>query len=76
MEVDKGEKIFAIVDSEMHTVYPQVEEGLIEFLKRCKLNDSKTMLRPRCIIIFNKEAAKKLEDTRRYVPRRVQVESQ
>lgn len=34
MEVDKGEKISTIADSNMQMVYPQAEEGLINFLER------------------------------------------
>lgn len=70
MEVNKGEQISAIADSHMQTVYPQAEEGLIDFLERCKFNDSKTMLCPRCRAIFDEETTKKLEGTRRYNPRR------
>ena len=68
MEVDKGEQISIIADFEMQTVYPQAEDGLIDFLERCKLNDSKTMICPRCNVIFNEEVARKLENTMRYDP--------
>lgn len=51
-------------------VYPQAEEGLIGFLERYKLSDSKTMLCPRCSVVFDEEASKKLEDTRVQDPRR------
>lgn len=49
---------------------PQAEEGLIKFLEHCKLNYSKTMMCLGCNAIFNEEAAKKLEGTRMYDPRR------
>lgn len=43
MDVEKVEQIFAIVDVEMQLVYPQAEEGLINFLENFKLSDSKMM---------------------------------
>lgn len=70
MEVEKGEKISAVVNVEMHMVYPQADEGLTDFLERCKLSDSKTMLFPRCSIVFDEEETKKLRDTRVQDPRR------
>lgn len=70
MEVDQGEKISAISDSDMQIVCPQAEEGLIDFLEHYKLNDSKTMMCPRCNVIFDEETMKKLEGTRKYDPRR------
>lgn len=76
MEVDKGEKIYVITDFDMQTVYPQAEEGLIDFLECCKLYDSKIMLCPRCSVVFYEEAVKKLENTERYDPRRGREGSQ
>lgn len=69
-------QIFSIADSEMQTVYPQIEEGLIDFLERRKLNDSKMMMCLRCNVVFDKEATKKMEGTRRYDPRRGREGSQ
>lgn len=68
MEVDKGEQISAIVDSKMQMVYPQAEEGLIDFLEYYKLNDSMIL----CLRynVFYEEVEKKLEGTRRYDPMR------
>lgn len=36
MEVDKGEQISIIADFEMQVVYPQAEDGLIDFLEHCQ----------------------------------------
>lgn len=76
MEVDMGEQIFIVTDSDMQAVYPQSKEGLINFLERCKLNDSKIMLFPCCNVIFDEEVKKKPEGTRRFDPRRGWGESQ
>lgn len=65
MDVDKGEQFSIIADSDFQEVYPQYEEGLINFLKRCKLNESKTMLCPCCSAVFDEEAVKELESSRR-----------
>ena len=62
MDVKKADHISAVADVEMQLVYPQAEEGPVDFLERCKLSDSKTMLCPRCSTFFEEEAAKKLED--------------
>lgn len=32
IDVDKGEKVTAIADSDFQEVYPQAEEGLINFI--------------------------------------------
>lgn len=44
-------------------VYPQSEEGLIDFLECCKLNDSKTMLYTCCSAVFDEEVENKLESS-------------
>lgn len=41
--------------------YPKAEEDLIDFLNRCKISNSVTMLSPRCSAVFDKEAAKVLK---------------
>lgn len=69
MEVDKSEHIPA-VDAELQLVYPQAEEGLVDFLERWKLSESQTMLCPRSSIVFDKEATKKLEDTKMHDSRK------
>lgn len=51
-------------------VYPQAEEGLINFLEHCKLSDSKKMLCLRCSDAHDEEETKKLEDIRVHDPRR------
>lgn len=45
----------------MKVVFSKAEEELIDFLNRCKLNDSKIMLCPCCNTILDKEVAKELE---------------
>lgn len=68
MDVDKEEHISLIVDSNFQEVYPQYEEGLIDFLERFKLNDSKTMVCPYCSVMFDEEATKKVESSWRVNP--------
>lgn len=41
----------------MKVAYPTSEEYLIDFLKRCKISNSQTMICPRCSAVFDKEAA-------------------
>ncbi|KEH19816.1 hypothetical protein MTR_8g468870 [Medicago truncatula] len=45
----------------MKVAYPTSEEDLVDFLKRCKISNSPTMLCPRCSVIFDKEAARNVE---------------
>lgn len=73
MEVDKGEKIIVVVDSDIQVVYPQSEEGQIHFLECYKLNDYKMMLYPYFNIVFDEEAEKKLEGTKRFNPEEDEV---
>lgn len=53
----------------MQQVYPQAEEGLIDFLECYMLNNYKTMLYPRCSVVCNEEVVRKLENTKIYDPR-------
>lgn len=76
MKVDRGEQISDVANFDMQAIYPQSDEGLIDFLECCKLDDSKTMLFPCCGIVFYEEAANKLERTRRFAPRRGRAGSQ
>ncbi|MCI00285.1 hypothetical protein A2U01_0021302, partial [Trifolium medium] len=46
-------------------VYPQAEEQLVDFLKRCKLSNKEVMLCPRCSVVCDKEATAGLTN---YVP--------
>lgn len=48
----------------MKVAYPQTEENMIDFLNRCKISNTKTMLCPRCSVVFDKEAAKSVEGFR------------
>jgi len=41
----------------MKVAYPTSEYDLIDFLRRCKISNSKTMICPRCSAVFDKEAA-------------------
>lgn len=43
----------------MKVAYPKAEEELINFLNRCKLNNSEVMLSPKSSLVFDKEATKK-----------------
>jgi len=40
---------------------PKAKEDLIDFLNRCKISNSATMLCPRCSAVFDKETAKNIE---------------
>jgi len=42
--------------------YPKAEEQLIDFLNRCKLNNSEVMFCPRCSLVFDKEATKGIDN--------------
>ncbi|MCI74127.1 hypothetical protein A2U01_0095391, partial [Trifolium medium] len=43
-------------------VYLNAEEELVDFLNRCKLNNSEVMLCPRCSAVCDKEATTGLKD--------------
>jgi hypothetical protein len=43
-------------DKKVQEVYPAAEEQLVDFLNRCKLNNSEVMLCPRCSAVCDKEA--------------------
>ncbi|KEH16120.1 hypothetical protein MTR_0319s0030, partial [Medicago truncatula] len=43
--------------------YPKAEEDLVDFLNRCKISNTNAMLCPRCSAVFDKEAAKAIEDS-------------
>ncbi|MCI74949.1 hypothetical protein A2U01_0096215, partial [Trifolium medium] len=42
-------------EKKVREVYPNVEEELVDFLNRCKLNNSEVMLCPRCSAVCDKE---------------------
>jgi len=48
----------------MKVAYPRAEEDLIDFLKRCKISNTKAILCPRCNAVFDKEDAKSVEGFR------------
>lgn len=50
-------------ESQIEDVYHKAGEGLLNFLHRCKTEDSEVMLYPRCSVVFNKRAAKKVENS-------------
>jgi len=49
----------------MKVAYPTLEEELVDFLKRCKISNSTTMLCLRCSALFDKEPAKNIESKRK-----------
>jgi hypothetical protein len=59
-EADAAAPIKAMPEGEYETkvqeMYPTVEEQLVDFLNRCKLNNSEVMLCPRCSAVCDKEA--------------------
>jgi hypothetical protein len=46
----------------MKVAYPMAEEELIDFLHRCKLNNSKVTMCRRCSSVFEKKSTKGLEN--------------
>lgn len=46
----------------MKFVYPETEEGLVDFLHRCKEKVSKVMLFPRCNAVCYKKVAREVEN--------------
>ncbi|KAK2388635.1 hypothetical protein QL285_062295 [Trifolium repens] len=64
-EADAAASIKAIPEAEyekkVQEVYPAAEEQLIDFLNRCKLNNSEVMLCPKCSAVCDKEAVTRLK---------------
>ncbi|MCH81201.1 hypothetical protein A2U01_0001985 [Trifolium medium] len=52
-------------EKKIQEVYPKAEEELVDFLNRCKLNNSEVMLCPRCSAVCDKEATAGL---RNFIP--------
>src|ERR1044072_4035803 len=52
----------------MEKVFPNAGEDLVDFLFRCKLEDTEVMLCPRCSAVFDKKAAKGLQELKVQVP--------
>lgn len=48
----------------MKGVYPKAEEGMVDLLNLCKIDKSNVMLCLRCSEIFDKKAAKEVENPR------------
>lgn len=48
-------------ENQIEAVFLKAGEGLVEFIYRCKAGDSKVMLYPRCSVVFDKKAARKVE---------------
>lgn len=44
------------------SVYPKNEEGLVDFLHRCKAKESKVMLCPICSAVFDKKSTKEAKN--------------
>lgn len=70
IEVKRVEETYVVTKEGVHLAYPQVEEGLIDFLEICRLNDPKNRICPRCSTVCDKDAAREFEDATRYDPRR------
>src|ERR1044072_533713 len=49
-------------DQKMEEVFPSAGEDLVDFLNRSKLEDSEVMMFPRCSAVFDKKAAKSLQE--------------
>ncbi|MCI36066.1 hypothetical protein A2U01_0057288, partial [Trifolium medium] len=60
MDLTGGTRLVAIPEDEyaekIKEVYPHAEEDLVDFLQRCKLNNTQAMLCPRCSAVFDKKA--------------------
>jgi len=66
-EAHQSNNVVVIEDhftEKMKIAYARAEEHLIDFLKRCKISNTKSMLCPRCGAIFDKEAAKSMKGFR------------
>ena len=50
-------------ENQIEVVYPKAGEGLLEFLHRCKVEDSKVILCPWCNVVFDKNITRKVEST-------------
>ena len=57
-------------DQKVEEVYPKSGEDLVDFLHRCKIEDSEVMLCPRCSAVFDMKAAKSLEEVKVQVPKK------
>lgn len=53
----------------MKVVFPQHKEELINFINRCKSNNSRTMLSPKCNSVYDKKTTKEIEAVRAVRPR-------
>src|ERR1044072_7096500 len=73
IEEEVKSKILEVTEQEYEektqAVYPQAGEYLVDFLHRCKIEDSKVMLCPRCNAVFDKKAAKSLEQVQVQKPK-------
>ncbi|MCI37050.1 hypothetical protein A2U01_0058274, partial [Trifolium medium] len=69
MDLTGGAQLEAIPEEEyeqkIEEVYPSAGEDLIDFLQKCKLNNSEAILCPRCSAMFDKKATASLN---KYVP--------
>jgi hypothetical protein len=53
-------------EKKVQEVYPAAEEQLVDFLNRCKLNNSEVMLCPRCSAVCDKEVVTCLRNVMPY----------
>src|ERR1044072_5481671 len=56
-------------DQKMEEVFPNAGEDLVDFLNMCKLEDIEVMMCPRCSAVFDKKAAKGLQELKVQEPK-------
>src|ERR1044072_5714389 len=56
-------------DQNMEEVFPNAGEDLVDFLNRCKLEDTEMMLCPTCSAVFEKKAAKGFQELKVQAPK-------
>ena len=44
--------------------FPKPEEELVDFLNKCKLGNSRPMLCPKCNVVYDEKAAKRIEEVK------------
>ena len=52
----------------MKVVFPKPEEELVDFLNRCKLSNSRSLLFPKCNMVYDENDAKKIEALKKKHP--------
>ena len=54
----------------MKVVFPKHEEELVDFLNRCKLGNSRSMLCPNCNVVYDKNTAKRIKALKMKCPQK------